>query len=162
VSRLEHGVALEVSNLERAARFYLDVFEGRRLTRPISIDAETAALPIGLRGTVTRYCDIEFDHGDVQLFESAGHVPPLRSNRVEARIPRLVFRVDDFPATLEYVETAGGRRLWRADPMPSAYVADPDGYLIEVMDAALKSSVESGIRPSPINATVAHSDDSER
>ena len=109
-----HHIGLQVSDLDRAAAFYIDVLDGHWLTMPILMDDEAAAEVMdGPPGTRFRHCKIGFDPGVVELFEFVGpNVPAWTEGRAWLRLPHFSIVVDDVRATLRLVEQAGGRRLW--------------------------------------------------
>jgi catechol 2,3-dioxygenase-like lactoylglutathione lyase family enzyme len=138
-----HHPALRVSDLDRAARFYLDAFEGHWVTRPFVLEGDFAEMvfegPPGLR---YRVCHIGFEEGAVELFEFLEPVVPIRPiNAWEANALHFGLRVDDVAATLARVEAAGGRPLWpRIAQWGDAnvvYVSDLDRNVIELTDKTL-------------------------
>src|SRR4249920_3625533 len=100
-----HHPALRVSDLERAARFYLEAFEGHWVTRPFVVEGEFAEMvfegPPGLR---FKACHIGFDEGAVELFEFLAPVVPIRQIHAwEGNALHFGLRVDDVGAALERV-----------------------------------------------------------
>jgi predicted enzyme related to lactoylglutathione lyase len=138
-----HHHALRVSSLERSADFYIQAFGGHWVTRPFTLEGDFAEMvfggPRGLRYSV---CHIGFDEGAVELFEFHELAAPIR--RIEAwegNALHFGVVVDDVAATLERVESAGGRRLWpeiaRWGDASVVYVGDLDENVIEVTDRTM-------------------------
>ena len=80
--------------------------------------------------------------------------PALLGERAsEGRLPHFGLQVDDVAAALEQVERAGGRRMFeRVERWGRArvvYVADPDGNVIELLDAPVETIAEEAIRMFP-------------
>jgi catechol 2,3-dioxygenase-like lactoylglutathione lyase family enzyme len=150
-----HHVALQVSNIERGAGFYIDVFDGRWLARPVLLEDESVATFMGgPPGTAARFCKVGFDDGAVELFEFVGDARPAWAESMDVRrLPHFAIRVDDVPDTLERVRAAGGAELWPDVTYWGAamnmYVADPDGNVIEVIDAPIEDVVATTIRLFP-------------
>ena len=83
-----HHPALRVSDLERAAQFYLDAFDGHWVTRPFVLQGPFAEMVFGgPRGAAYAVCHVGFDEGScVELFEflepvvaDPGHPPHPRA-----------------------------------------------------------------------------------
>jgi catechol 2,3-dioxygenase-like lactoylglutathione lyase family enzyme len=108
----------------------------------------------GPAGTRFRHCLVGFDGGALELFEFVGpDMPDWARRRDERRLPHLAMRVDDVDAALERVERAGGRRLWpaprSAGGIGNVYVADPDGNVLELIDAAIEAIAAATIAAAP-------------
>ena len=113
-------IHLTVGSLERSLRFYRSVFgmEEQFRSGPHLVFIHTP----GSRDTITL-------NGD-----------PAEQHRLEQRggIAHFGFRLvdkNDLDAAIAEVEAAGGRLLDRGEHRPGhpfAYVADPDGYVIEL------------------------------
>jgi catechol 2,3-dioxygenase-like lactoylglutathione lyase family enzyme len=145
---VNHHPGLRVSDIDRAARFYIEAFGGRYLTKPYVMEGEfTETVFNGPPGVRARVCHIGFDGGGgVELFQFLDPVAPIAPVHATAgNILHFGIKVDDVAAALERVEAAGGRRVW---PEVTAwgtaeiiYVADPDENVIEVTDATLDELV---------------------
>src|SRR5690348_11161294 len=92
-----HHVAIQVADIDRAARFYIDVLEGHYLTLPVLMDQESAATVMdGPPGTAFKHCKVGFDAGAVEMFEFVGpHVPMWAIDRSVRRLPHFGLIVDD-------------------------------------------------------------------
>jgi catechol 2,3-dioxygenase-like lactoylglutathione lyase family enzyme len=150
-----HHPGIRVTDLDRSARFYLDVFDGQWLTLPFVMEGEFPEVVMGgPPGVRFKVCHIGFDDGCVELFEflEPAHpvdvVHPSRGN-----IIHFGFQVDDVAEALRRVEANGGRRLWpEIHPWGTAnviYVADPDENILELTDASLERIVELTIEAMP-------------
>ena len=73
-----HHPALRVSDLERAAQFYLEAFDGHWVTRPFVLQGDFAEMVFGgPEGLAYRVCHVGFDEGCVELFEFVEPVVPI-------------------------------------------------------------------------------------
>ncbi len=142
-----HHPALRVTDIERAARCYVEAFDGRMLTSPFTIEGDFAEVVMdGPPGVAFRVCMVGFEEGCLELFEfvepvhPSDPVHPTRGNLIHFGL-----KVDDVEATLARVEAAGGRRLWdEVNPWRSAkviYVTDPDRNILEITDASMDEIV---------------------
>jgi catechol 2,3-dioxygenase-like lactoylglutathione lyase family enzyme len=152
---VHHHPALRVSDLDRAARFYLDAFDGHWVTRPFELRGEFAEMvfegPAGLR---YRVCHIGFEEGAVELFEFLEPAVPVRPiHATEGNLLHFALRVDDVAATLRRVEAAGGRRRWpevgRWGDASVIYVSDLDQNVIELTDRTLEQIARLTIETFP-------------
>lgn len=142
-TNLHHHSGLRVSDLERAAQFYIDALDGHWMVKPYTIEGEFASIiTAGPRGVAFRVGWIGFDPGCIELFEfiePAHGMEPVHATR--GNIIHIGFQVEDVGATVHKVERAGGRRLWpEVVPFGTAeviYVLDPDGNVIELADASV-------------------------
>jgi len=150
-----HHPALRVSDLDRAARFYLEAFEGHWVTRPFVLEGDFAEMvfagPPGLR---YRVCHVGFDEGAVELFEFLEPVVPIRPvDAWEGTALHFGIQVDDVPAALRRIEAAGGSRIWpkiaRWGDASVVYVADPDGNVIEIIDRSIEQIAHLTIEAFP-------------
>jgi catechol 2,3-dioxygenase-like lactoylglutathione lyase family enzyme len=150
-----HHPALRVSDLDRAAQFYLDAFEGHWVTRPFVLEGDLAEIvfggPPGLR---CRVCHIGFDEGTVELFEFLEPVVPFRSvDAWEGNLLHFGIQVDDVAAALGRVEAAGGRRRWPEIVLwgdaSVVFVSDPDGNVIEIVDRSIEQIARVTIEAFP-------------
>jgi glyoxylase I family protein len=152
-----HHIALRVSDLERASRFYVDAFGGRVLTAPyLREGAEAETTWGGLDGVSYLVSHIAFDDGVIELFQfrSPTGLPSAVPLDPAAGLLHFGMRVDDVDASLGGVESAGGRRLWpevrrMAPGVAVIYVADPDGNVIELSDAGMEHIAELIIAAHP-------------
>jgi catechol 2,3-dioxygenase-like lactoylglutathione lyase family enzyme len=150
-----HHPGIRVTNLDRSARFYLDVFDGRRLTLPFVMEGEFPEVVMGgPPGVRFKVCHIGFEHGCVELFEFLEPAHPVEVvHPSQGNIIHFGFQVDDVAEALRRVEANGGRRLWpEIHPWGTAnviYVADPDENILELTDASLERIVEMTIEAIP-------------
>ena len=129
---LDH-VGLSVANLEAQADWYCRAL-GLRQTMPFSIP------PIGLRGVF-----VTNDDGIIiELLERQGSSPGLQApDPATALLTRgfghIAIRVPDIHATYQALIAAGGESRMEPQPSPEdgvnmAFVADPEGNLVEIID----------------------------
>ncbi len=143
-----------VGDLERALRFYEDAFGGSPLTLPVVLEGRAAeAVMDGPPGTRYSMCLIRIGAATVELFSFHGDSRPAWARGAQGRLPHFGLQVDDVEAALERVERAGGRRLFerveRWGRAQVVYVADPDGNVIELLDAPVETIAEEAIRMFP-------------
>jgi catechol 2,3-dioxygenase-like lactoylglutathione lyase family enzyme len=134
-----HHIGLQVSDIERAARFWCDAFGARLLTRPVTFAGPGADQAMGVPGTRMKLAFVALGDVAIELFELLGPaVPDWAQLPRTARLPHVCVHVEDTDAALERVEAAGGRRVWdavdRFGPARAVYAADPDGNVIELLD----------------------------
>jgi catechol 2,3-dioxygenase-like lactoylglutathione lyase family enzyme len=142
-------VGLRVSDIDRAARFYVEAFGARFKTLPYTIDPDFAEVVMdGPPGVTFQVCTLVLEGGGaIELFEFKHPVKPTAPiHATEGTIIHFGLQVDDVPAALEAVERAGGKRLW-AQPnnwgtATVVYVLDPDGNVIELIDASIDEIAE--------------------
>jgi catechol 2,3-dioxygenase-like lactoylglutathione lyase family enzyme len=151
-----HHPALRVSDLERAARFYIDAFEGHWVTRPFVLEGDFAEMVFGgPPGTRYAVSHVGFDEGScVELFEFLKPVVPIREiNPWEGNLLHFGIQVDDVAAALARVEEAGGRRLWpeiaQWGDASVIYVNDLDQNIIELTDRSVARIAELTIAQFP-------------
>jgi catechol 2,3-dioxygenase-like lactoylglutathione lyase family enzyme len=143
-----HHVGLRVTDIERSARFYIEAFDARYKALPFTIEGDFAEVVMdGPPGVSFTVCMIEFDEGTIELFEfnePAHPAEPVHATR--GNIIHFGIQVDDVPGALAKVEAAGGKRLWPdVNPWGTAkvvYVLDPDGNVLELIDASMDEIVE--------------------
>lgn len=121
-----HHVAVCVSDLERAKRFYSDVLGLVELPRP----------PFDFGGAW-------YQLGERQQLHLIVHPPTLtmrRTTDIDAKDGHLAIRVGSYQETVEHLRRHGIECLERPrnlTPWPQLYVTDPDGNVIELNAASL-------------------------
>ena len=139
-----HHVALRVSDLDRATRFYVEALGATAaFEMPIESDFARSILPAP-PGTSGRAGFLTLDAGALELFELAPtpDVPPA-SQTADAMM-HICLLVDDVHAALKRVEELGGRRRFPPRPFDRhhfVYCEDPDGHIIELLDATIEQCV---------------------
>ena len=155
MSSICHHVAVRVSDIGRAADFYVDALDARVLTRRQRVDGPSAAEVMGgPAGTAFDMCRLGFETGCLELFQFVGEQrPDWVSSDAPGRVPHFGIEVADVERALRRVEASGGRRLWReAESWGTArtlYAADPDGNVFELCDASLPALVDLLIALNP-------------
>jgi len=151
VQRLSH-VGLCVRDLERAMRFYRDLL-GFVEEHRLEVEGEHTDRLLRLRGTRLRAVYLLRDGVRLELLRFDAPPPPPPHERVlhEPGLTHLSFRVDDLDAALAALRAAGETVLedtvlsfpeWRSG---AAFVRDPDGQLIELVQAPGDPSRPPGV-----------------
>lgn len=150
-----HHPALRVSDLERAAQFYLEAFDGHWVTRPFVLQGDFAEMVFGgPEGLAYRVCHVGFDEGCVELFEFVEPVVPIEDiHPTRGNLLHFGVQVDDVPSALARVEAAGGRRIWPEVAIwgdaSVIYVKDLDENVIELTDRSVGRIAELTIQQFP-------------
>jgi catechol 2,3-dioxygenase-like lactoylglutathione lyase family enzyme len=143
-----HHCGLRVTDIDRAARFYIEAFDGHFLATPFELSGDFAETVMeGPEGVTFKVCMVGFaDDSLVELFQfiDPAHpvevVHPTRGNIIHYGV-----QVDDVDEALARVEKAGGRRIWpEVSPWGTAkviYVKDPDENIIEITDASMETII---------------------
>lgn len=147
-------IAIRVADIERAARFYVDVFDGRYLTRPFTISGpELEPLFGGHEGLEVRVCLLGFEKGSIELFEFLHpRVPLERPDQTRANLVHWCIQVDDVRAMLAKVEAAGGRAEHPVLDWGGAdvvYCRDLDGNVFELISTSMAGAAERSIAMFP-------------
>jgi catechol 2,3-dioxygenase-like lactoylglutathione lyase family enzyme len=150
----QHHQGLLVGNVERSARFYVDAFGGRELTRPVVLEGRAAEMVMdGPPGTRYSMCLVQIGTTVVELFSFLGDARPAWARPAEGRLPHFGLQVEDVGAALERIERAGGSRVFprveRWGRVRVIYVSDPDGNIIELLDAPPEAIAEEAKRMFP-------------
>ncbi len=135
-----HGVL--VAEIDRAAEFYASAFGARRLFGPVELGGgPAAALMRGPVGTRFEMAMLGFGEGGLELF---AFLPPTVPGWVQSAerspLPHLALEVDELSAALDRVRESGGTLVaptQRFGAGSMAYVADPDGNVVELVDMSL-------------------------
>lgn len=141
---VSHHVALRVGDLDRATRFYVDALGAtQQFDMKIEDDFARSILPApqGASGTA-RF--LTFDGGAIELFELAPAPAVRAADQLADAIMHICLQVEDVHAALARVEAAGGRRRFLPRPFDRyhfVYCEDPDGHVIELLDASIEECV---------------------
>lgn len=131
---VHHHVGVSVSDLDRAKKWYAEVLE---MTEGYGFEIP----PFGVRG---RFME---GHGTrVELFERAGSAPGIGGQDPSAALltrgyGHMAFATSDLDATFAEIVARGATPVWDPRPSPEpgvrmAFIADPDGNLIEMIEVA--------------------------
>ena len=117
-------IAIRVSDIDRAARFYVELFGGTYLTRPFTLSGpELEPLFGGHEGLEVKVCLLAFDHGNMELFEFVHPREPMDElDQTRANLVHWCIQVDDVHETLARVEAAGGKAVHPVLDWGGAYV----------------------------------------
>ncbi|OYR55495.1 VOC family protein [Halorubrum halodurans] len=133
-----HHAGITVSNLDRAVAFYTDVFD-LEVVADFSVGGEAFADAVDVAGASASFAHLAADGIRVELveYDPEGEPMPARSlDRPGAT--HLGLSVDDVDAfhgdLADDVETLSGPRTTESGTT-ILFVRDPDGNLIEVLDA---------------------------
>lgn len=152
-----HHIALRVSDIDRAIRFYLDAFDGHLLTSQMEYEGPDAAAIMGTPNAHFKVCLIGFDEGIIELFQFLEPAHPVApGGQAQDAIIHFAVTVDDVHEALERVEAAGGKRFWpEIQDMPGdfqvIYVTDPDGHVFELIDVDGPELIKRLIAADPSN-----------
>ena len=144
-----YHVGLRVMDLERAVRFYVEVFGGRQLTSAYELSGERADSIYGHEGSRLRVSHVGFADGAVELLHFAEpDVPETRRPGGGGPFPHFGVVVDDIHAVHAAVEPAGGTLLtdvlWSIRPDSRRYLffcEDPDGNVVEAVTSGLEDTL---------------------
>jgi glyoxylase I family protein len=150
-----HHSGILVADMERAATFYLEVFDGRYLFKPAVNRGPSARFVMGGDSDAIgfAFCYIGFGTGAIELMQFVADPPAWAVTPRTGILPHFAMRVDDVDETVRRVVEHGGRLLW-PEPMDWGgrkvmYVADPDGTPIELFDVPLQDIVDATLELYP-------------
>jgi glyoxylase I family protein len=140
-----HHVALRVEDLDRSTRFYEQVFGGS-----VVIELELApdfvqSIFSGPEGSTGLNRVISFGSWALEIFELVPGRPVPPTNQTEVGLMHYCVWTDDVPGTVELVKKAGGKARFPIRPWQGkhfVYVEDPDGHVIELLDATVEECAE--------------------
>lgn len=137
-----HHAGLRVSDAERALAFYC-ALGGVRLTNPVLLEGSGAEGVVGVDGARLRIAFVGFGDSALELFEVLDPAPAWARAPVVGNIPHVCLQVDDVDSALARAESLGGRRVWpqvsRLGSAHAIYVTDPDGNVVELIDAPVSA-----------------------
>ena len=138
-ARADHHVALRVSDIDEAIRFYVDGLGGRLVAAPIVREGPYIEEVFG-PGAVVKVCHVAFAANALELWQFLAPVVPIPpQDQSVVGIMHFALTVDDVPAALERVEGAGGRKRFPVksiggdSPGRFVYCEDPDGHVFELL-----------------------------
>ena len=124
-----------VSDLERAKRFYIDVFGFEMATTMDVPDSPADRLiqveaPLGLSAVYLRLGNFVLE---LLYFERPGNPPAATRVMNEPGLTHLSLTVDDLPGTLTNVVEHGGQVLEDTNVKAAVMIRDPDGQIVELL-----------------------------
>ena len=133
-----------VSDLERAKRFYQEVFGFKFWYEITPPDGPTATLS-GLTpplGTTASYLTLDGFVLELMHYAATGATAPFRARTMnEPGLTHLSISVDDVRGTAEKVAEFGGMIIEESDVGAAIFVRDPDGQLLELLPAAYRGTL---------------------
>jgi catechol 2,3-dioxygenase-like lactoylglutathione lyase family enzyme len=141
IQRLTH-IGIGVTDLARSRRYYRDLL-GFTEEHTLDVEGEPTDTLLRLRGTTLHAVYLTRDGVRIELLHFESPKAPPRHERVmnEPGLTHLSFRVADLQAVLAALRDAGERVLddtvldFPEFQAAAAFVADPDGQLIELVQA---------------------------
>ena len=138
-ARLDHHVALRVSDIERSIRFYEEALDGRLVAAPIVREGPYIEEVFG-PGAVVKVCHVAFDANALELWQFLAPVVPIPpQDQLAVGIMHFAVTVDDAAEALARVEAAGGKARFPIKPIGGdspgrfVYCDDPDGHVFELL-----------------------------
>jgi glyoxylase I family protein len=133
--------AIIVSDMEKALDFYVGLL-GLRVTNDFGGDFVDAQMLTKVPGSTMKFALLSADDGlqCVELFQFEGceqRKPFERSNHVDYFSSHIAFMTDDIDGIYTRLVDAGVRidiPLMEAAGAKFAYLFDPDGYMVELVD----------------------------
>lgn len=160
--RMDHHVALRVSDMDASIAFWTEALGGR-LATPVALRSGGYFDDLFGEGCQVKVCYVVFDAGAVELFEFVEprvELPPSRQT-VDG-LMHFGVTVADVPAALEKVEALGGKRRLpvnhvggRPDAPRFVYCEDPDGHVFELMEMTTEQTVEQILKTIELMKTAA-------
>lgn len=133
-----------VSDLERAKRFYQEVFGFKfwyEITPPDGPTAKLSGLTPPLETTAS-YLTLDGFVLELMHYAATGATAPFRARTMnEPGLTHLSISVDDVAATAEKVAEFGGTIIEESDVGAAIFVRDPDGQLLELLPAAYRGTL---------------------
>jgi len=141
IQRLTH-IGIGVTDLDRSLHYYRDLL-GFTEEHALRVEGEPTDTLLRLRGTKLHAVYLSRDGVRIELLHFESPPAPAKSPRVmnEPGLTHLSFRVADLQAVLTTLREAGERVLeetvldFPQFQSAAAFVADPDGQLIELVQA---------------------------
>jgi catechol 2,3-dioxygenase-like lactoylglutathione lyase family enzyme len=134
-----------VTDLERAKRFYVEVFAFTPLREIHPVDGLSAQL-MGLEPPLAMTASYLGRDGlvlELLHFAAAGQTQPYAPRAMNhPGLTHLSLSVDDIDATLARVTELGGEVLPDTNIGHGVFVRDPDGQLVEILPMTYRRSLE--------------------
>jgi catechol 2,3-dioxygenase-like lactoylglutathione lyase family enzyme len=141
-SHLDHHVAVRVSDIDSAIRFYEHALRAKLVAGPAERGGPYIEEVFG-PGAVAKVCHLRGDSGAIELWQFVAPVHPVpRDPQVTLGVMHFAVWVDDLDETVARVVAAGGKQRFPLKPVGRSqttrfcYCEDPDGNVFEVMDAS--------------------------
>lgn len=142
MARADNHVALRVSDVARAVRFWREALGARLVAGPTLREDDRTIDAVFGEGTRATVAHVAFDANALELWEfhEPRHPIPPAEQTVVGQM-HFAITVDDVPAAVERVEAAGGRARFPVgqigggggDTAQFVYCEDPDGHVFELL-----------------------------
>ena len=133
-----------VSDLERAKRFYLEVFGFKfwyEITPPDEMTAKLSCLTPPL-GVTDSYLTLDGFVLELMHYSVPGAAAPFRPRTMnEPGLTHLSISVDDVRATAEKAVAHGGQVIEESDVGAAIFIRDPDGQLLELLPVTYRAKL---------------------
>jgi catechol 2,3-dioxygenase-like lactoylglutathione lyase family enzyme len=136
--RVDHHVALRVSDMDRAVRFWQEALDAELAVKPAVERSGGYFDQLYHPGVRLLIAHLRFGEGGLELFQTLDEEYPGAPNTFS----HFGVTVDDAEEALRRVEAAGGSRLNDVTHMGGAagypkfaYCKDPDGNVLELLEA---------------------------
>lgn len=154
-ARLDHHVALRVSDMDAAIRFWTEAVGGELAMPPTRGVGGTFDL-IFEPGCVVSMAYVLFESGALELFAFEEPDLPIPAGRQAGdAIMHFGITVPDVPEALRRIEEHGGRRrapvlnMFAKEDFPRfVYCESPDGHVFELLETGARGVVELAARRS--------------
>ena len=147
-ARADHHVALRVSEMDRAIRFWEEALGARVVSAPSLREGPFIESVFG-EGTRVTVAHVAFDANALELWEfhEPAHPIPPADQAVLGQM-HFAVTVDDVPASVARVEAAGGRTRFPVKQLAGGdssaqfvYCEDPDGNVFELLSRSHPDTV---------------------
>ena len=138
----DHHLALRVADIELSTTFYTKALGGT-VVMDFTLAADFAESIFGTApGTTALNRFITFDRGAVEIYEFRPSEPIEPTVQAAVGLMHFCIWVDDVHEAVRRVEQYGGRKRFPIRPWTDGhhfvYAEDPDGNVIEILDASVE------------------------
>jgi catechol 2,3-dioxygenase-like lactoylglutathione lyase family enzyme len=141
-THLDHHVAVRVSDIDAAIRFYEQALDATLVAGPAERGGPYIEEVFG-PGAVARVCHLRGASGALELWQFLSPLHPVpRDPQVTLGVMHFAVWVDDVEQAVARIVAAGGKQRFPLKPVGRSktirfsYCEDPDGNVFEVIDAS--------------------------